>query len=109
MMMAGREVALEDLLGRVVRTAAGRPVGRIEDLRVEPDGVDYVVREIVLGELGLGAWFFGMAAQLPTFRALGLGKRYRLRAIPWQWIDLSDVEHPRFVGEDGKVGKVGRT
>jgi hypothetical protein len=98
MIMANREVQLEDLLGRLVRTAAGRPVGIIEDLTAEPEGDDYVVRNVILGELGLRARLFGMAAQLPTFRALGLGRHYRIRAIPWEWLDLSDPERPKFVG-----------
>jgi sporulation protein YlmC with PRC-barrel domain len=97
-MMADREVRLEDLLGRVVRTAAGRPVGRIDDLRAEPEGDDYVVRDVILGELGLRARLFGMAAQLPTLQALGLGRGYRTRAIPWEWLDFSDPERPRFLG-----------
>jgi sporulation protein YlmC with PRC-barrel domain len=98
-MIAVREVALEQLLGRVVRSAAGRPVGRIEDLRVEPDGDDYVVSEVILGELGFRARLLGIAAQLPTFAAVGLGRRYRTRSIPWQWLDLTDPERPQFRSE----------
>jgi hypothetical protein len=101
--MAGREIYLEDLLGRLVRTAAGRVVGRIEDVRAEPVGDDYLVREVVLGELGLRARLFGMAAQLPTLQALGLARRYRTRAIPWEWLDFSDPKHPRF--RDVEPGK----
>jgi hypothetical protein len=101
--MAGREIYLEDLLGRLVRTAGGRVAGRIEDVRAEPVGDDYLVREVVLGELGLRARLFGMAAQLPTLQALGLARRYRTRTIPWEWLDFSDPEHPRFRGvEPGK-------
>jgi hypothetical protein len=95
-MMADRELRLEDLLGRLVRTAAGTPVGRIEDLRVQPEGDDYVVRDVILGELGFLARLFGMAAELPTLKALGLGRHYRTRAIPWKWLDFSDPERPRF-------------
>jgi hypothetical protein len=94
--MADRELHVEDLLGRLVRTAAGRPVGYIEDLRAEPEGDDYVVRDVILGELGIRARLFGMAAQLPTFKALGLGRHYRTRAIPWEWLDFSDPDRPRF-------------
>ena len=97
--MADRELQLEDLLGRLVHTAAGRPVGRIEDLRVEPEGDDYVVQDVMLGELGLRARLFGMAAELPTLKALGLGRGYRTRAIPWEWLDFSDPERPRFRAE----------
>lgn len=95
--MAAREIALEDLLGRVVRTATGRPVARIDDVRAEPEGEEYVVREVVLSELGLRARLFGIASQLPTLRALGLAGPYRTRAVPWDWLDLSDPERPRFV------------
>ena len=98
--MAAREVRLEHLLGRVVRTASGRAVGRIEDLRAQPEGEDYVVTEVVLGELGFRAWLFSLTAQLPTFEALGLRRRSRIRAIPWRWLDLSDPEHPRFRGPE---------
>jgi hypothetical protein len=104
MIMAGREVRLEHLLGRVVRTAAGRAVGRIDDLRAEPDGEDYVVTDVVLGELGFRAWLFSLTAQLPTFQSLGLRQRSRVRAIPWRWIDLSDPEHPRFRGPEQEEG-----
>ena len=100
--MASREIRLEELLGRVVRTAAGRPVGRIEDLRAHPEGEDFVVREVVLGALGVRARLFDLAAQLPTLQALGLGGRYRTRAIPWHWLDLSDPERPRFKSGTGE-------
>jgi sporulation protein YlmC with PRC-barrel domain len=115
MVMGDREIGVHDLLGRVVRTAAGRPVGRIEDLRAEPEGEDYVVREVIIGELGLRARLFAMAAQLPTLRALGLVGVYRIRAIPWEWLDLSDPERPRFLKpeeweevEDGKKMEEGK-
>lgn len=96
MMMVVREVAVEQLLGRVVLSPGGRPVGRIEDLRAEPEGDEYVVTKVVIGELGWGAKLLGMAAQLPTFRFLGLKGPYRRRAVPWEWIDWTDWEHPRF-------------
>ena len=94
--MVHRELRVEQLLGKVVRSASGLPVGRIEDLRVRPEGEDYVVHEIILGELGWRASLMSMASQLPTFKALGLGGRYRTRAIPWGWLDFSDPENPRF-------------
>jgi sporulation protein YlmC with PRC-barrel domain len=110
MIMADREVRVEDLLGRLVRTAAGRPVGRIDDLRVEPEGEDYVVQEVILGELGLRARLFVMAAQLPTLKALGWKRafRTRTRAIPWEWLDFSDPERPRFRADRRMGGQADR-
>ena len=101
MMQPAREIRLEDLLGRVVRTAAGRPVGLIEEITAEPEGEEYVVRHVILGELGWRARLVSMMAQLPTFRALGLAGRYRTRAVPWEWLDFSDPAHPTFVKADG--------
>ena len=94
--MATREVPLEELLGRVVRSAAGRPIGVIQDLRAQPQGEEYVIREVLLGELGYRARLIGILRQLPTFRALGLGKPYWTRPIPWHWLDWSDPLNLRF-------------
>jgi hypothetical protein len=90
-----RELRVEDLIGKVVRNDFGRAVARIEDLRVEPDGEDYLVTEFLLGPLERLSRLLAFAGQLPTFRALGLGRRSQLRPIHWQWLDLSDPERPR--------------
>ena len=102
MITRSREIRLEELLGRVVRTVSGRPVGRIEEVTAEPEGEDYVVRHVILGDLGFRARLFSIAAQLPTFRSLGFGGRYRTRAIPWEWLDFSDSEYPRFIEAGGE-------
>jgi hypothetical protein len=39
----------------------------------------------------------GFAHQIPTLRALGLGRRPRIRRIPWAWLDLSDPDQPRLL------------
>ena len=102
MIVPAREINLEEILGRVVRTAAGRPVGRIDDVRVVPEGEDYVVREVILGELGLRARLYSFAGQLPTLLSVGVPGRYRTRAIPWEWLDFSDPEQPRFIEAGGE-------
>lgn len=93
-MSAPREVRFEDLVGRVVRNPRGRAIGRIEELRVEPDNGDYRVTEYVIGALERLPRLLGFLGQLPTFRALGVGRTLRRRRIPWHWIDLSDPMHP---------------
>ncbi len=54
--MSAREVQVEQLIGRRVRDAAGRPVGRIEELICEIElhehGRDYVVREFRIVTFG---------------------------------------------------------
>jgi len=98
--MSGGEIRLEEILGRVVRTAAGRPVGRIDDVIALPDGEDYVVKEVVVADLGLRARLYSMAAQLPTLKSLGIGGRLRIRTVPWDWLDFSDPHRPRFRGRE---------
>jgi hypothetical protein len=90
-----QDVRLEDLLGKVVRNDFGRAVARIEDLWVEPEGEDYVVTQFLLGPRERWPRLVAFAGQLPTFRALGLGRKSQLRPIPWHWLDLSDPERPR--------------
>jgi hypothetical protein len=96
MIMTHREIRFDELVSRVVRSAAGRPIGRIEDLRARPEGEDYVVHEVLIRDLAPMPKLLRLAAQLPTLRALGLLRHPRLRAIPWSWLDLTDPERPRF-------------
>jgi hypothetical protein len=83
----------------VVRSPPGRPIGRIEDVRVEPDGDDYLVTAFLLGPLELLPRLLAFAGELPTFRALGIGRQRRLRPMPWHWMDLTDPERPRLVSD----------
>jgi sporulation protein YlmC with PRC-barrel domain len=94
-MSAGREVRLERLLGRLVLDATGRPTGRIEDVEARPDGDAYVVTHVLLGPDGRLAQLLAGAYELPTLRGLGLGRKPRIRRVPWEWLDLSDPECPR--------------
>lgn len=96
-MTAAREVRLERLLGTLLVDAHGYPVGCIEDVEAEPAGDDYLVTNVVVGPHGRLARLLGAAHQLPTLRALGLGRRQRIRRVPWTWLDLSDPAHPRLL------------
>jgi hypothetical protein len=96
MIVPRREIRFDELVGRVVRSAAGRPIGRIEDLRARPEGEDYVVHEVLIRDLGPMPKLVSLAAQLPTLQALGLLRHPRRRAIPWSWLDLTNPERPRF-------------
>lgn len=91
------EIRLEDLLGKTVRNSHGRAIGRIEEVRVEPSGEDYLVTHFLIGPLELWPRVLAFIGELPTSRALGLGSQRRLRPIPWRWIDLGDPERPRLV------------
>jgi sporulation protein YlmC with PRC-barrel domain len=101
-MMAQRVVKFEDLVGKTVRNQHGRAIGRIEDLRIEPDGEDYLVAEFLIGPLERLPRLRAFIGQLPTFRVSGLGREPRVRPMPWHWIDLSDPEQPVLAAEEGK-------
>jgi sporulation protein YlmC with PRC-barrel domain len=92
--MASREVRFEDLVGRVVRNQHGRPIARIADVRVEPDGEDYLVTHFLLGPLERLPRIMAFAGEVPIIRHLGFGRERRLHPIPWQWLDLSDLKRP---------------
>jgi sporulation protein YlmC with PRC-barrel domain len=88
------ELRFEDLLGKTVRNSHGRPIGRIEDARVEPDGEDYRVTHFLVGPSERLARLWAFFAEVPTLRALGIGHARDLRPLPWHWFDLSDAERP---------------
>jgi sporulation protein YlmC with PRC-barrel domain len=105
--MPRRIVRLQRLLGRRVLDPAGRTVGRIEDLRVEPDGEDYVVTEFILGPPGRWSRFRGFLAQLPPLKLFGWGLG-RPQFIPWQQIDLSNIKTPRLRPPEKAAPAAGR-
>jgi hypothetical protein len=89
-----QRVRFEDLVGTVVWNAHGRPIGRIEDARMEPDGADYLITHFMIGPLGRVTRVRAFLGELPTLRGVGLGHERDLRPFPWHWFDLSDPERP---------------
>jgi hypothetical protein len=94
-MSAPEVIRLERLLGKRVVDAFGIPFGRIEDVAAEPHGDAYLVTHVLIGPDSRLAQLLASAHQLPTLRALGLGRKPRIRRLPWSWLDLSDPDHPR--------------
>ena len=97
--MSGRTVALSDLLGRTVRDADGRKIGRIEELNaeisLERGRNDYVVMHFSVGLFKpLDAIATGNFVQ-QLVRRVTRATGYRRYEIPWDWMDLSDPAHPR--------------
>lgn len=97
--MSPRTVALDDLVGRVVRDADGRRIGRIEELEaeivLERGGNDYVVTRFGVGHWGaFDAIATGRIVQ-QLVRRITRATSYVHYEIPWDWMDLTDIEHPR--------------
>lgn len=94
--MSTREIRLHHLVGRRVRDADDRPLGRLEELRAEIELYDggnaYVVVEFHVGIYGLFEALAGGRFARTAFRRLGIADRY---VVPWEWLDLSDPARPR--------------
>jgi sporulation protein YlmC with PRC-barrel domain len=98
----GRELRFEDLIGKTVRNSYGRPIGRIEDARIQPDGDDYVVSHFLLGPVERMPRVKAFFGELPTFRAFGIGSHRELRALSWEWFDLKDPDHPILITPEAR-------
>jgi hypothetical protein len=84
----GREVYLDELLGRVVVAGNNRRIGRIEEFHAEQRGDEFRITEFVIGSAGL------MDRLDLGVRALFGKARSGKTARPDQ-IDISDPLHPR--------------
>ena len=91
---AVREVHIEQLIGRKVRDADGRKIGRIEELLAEWQGTDLVVIEVHVGPGALLERLIDLATLIPYSGTVQRQLRH-LRRIPWHQLDLSDPDHPR--------------
>jgi hypothetical protein len=82
-----RFVRVEDLVGRRVRDARGRSVGRIEEIRAErrADGT----HEVVEYHLGTAA----LLERLAIVRRL-LGRTPQMLVVRWDQLDLRHPEAP---------------
>ena len=87
--MMRRRLRLDRLIGRRVLTANNRPLGRLEECRVERRGGAWVISAWVVGPAGL-LERLGLAARLIV--GLSRGSSYVIR---WDQLDLSDPERPR--------------
>ena len=95
--MAARELHLETLFGKPVLDSAGRSIGRLEEVRAEQSGDDWVVQDYLVGGAALlerlSAWDIGLA----LVRLLGARRAHSYTGyiVPWDKLDLADPERPR--------------
>ena len=105
--MSARTVALSDLLGRAVRDADGRKIGRIEELHaeiaLEQGSSSYVVTRFSVGRFQpFDVIATGNFVQQLIRRVARL-TGYRLYEIPWDWMDLGDPAHPRVLRREAEL------
>ena len=107
--MSTRTVSLDDLVGRVVHDADGKRIGRIDELKaeivLEHGGNEYVVTWFGVGRWGpfdaIASGHFVQQLVRRITRAVG----YVHYDIPWDWMDLTDVAHPRVMRAEGELRK----
>jgi len=87
--VSAREVKVEQLVGRIVRDAAGHRVGRLAEIVAKKDGAELVVSGYIVGPV---AWIHRFAVAGLGLRMRGLGQVYR---VEWDQMDLSDPRQPR--------------
>jgi hypothetical protein len=95
--MVQQEVQIQSLLNRRVIALNGRRIGRLEEIRIEQRGEEYVVSEYLVGTFAmferLAAWSIGRAV-LQVLRLTCKDRGYRVR---WDQLDISDPIHPRLL------------
>ncbi|MBH8565569.1 hypothetical protein I8748_25920 [Nostoc sp. CENA67] len=95
--MTTREVHLELLLGKSVLDLTGKAIGRIEEVRAEQQGREWIVTEYLIGYAAtlerLSAWTIG----LKILHLLGAYKIHGSYRVPWDKLDLTDPDKPRLL------------
>ncbi len=93
--MITHEIHLELLLGRRVLDSTGKTVGRIEEVRAQQQGDEWVVHEYLIGYAALlerlSAWTIGLGI-LHLLGARNIHGGYR---VPWEQLDLANPQQPR--------------
>lgn len=93
--MDSHELHLELLLGRCVYDATGDRVGRIQEVRAEQQGGEWVISEYEIGIAGAVERFSAWGIGIKLLRLFGAKHRVEGYSIPWDKIDLSEPDRPR--------------
>jgi sporulation protein YlmC with PRC-barrel domain len=88
------EIRLELLIGRKVHDVNGEKVGRIEEIRGEKRGQDFLVEAYLVGASALIQRLAAWTLVRPIRGVLGRSV-YSMYRIPWEDLDLSDPHKPR--------------
>lgn len=93
--MATHEIHLELLLGKPVFDAEDYRIGRIEEVRVEQQGDEWVIQEYLVGSIAilerLSAWSLGLS----LLHLMGARKIHGGYRVPWDKLDLENLDRPR--------------
>ena len=93
--MATCEIHLELLLGKQVLDSTGKAVGRIEEVRAQQQGDEWVIQEYLVGSAALLERFSAWTIGLGILHLLGARKIHGGYRVPWDKLDLANPEQPR--------------
>src|SRR2546430_17675640 len=93
--MATRRVRLHRLLNHKVVDSAGRPAGRVGEVRAVVRDGQCLVEEYLLGRGGLLDRLSVPGISLAALTALGARSAHDARHVPWDQMDLTDPHRPR--------------
>jgi sporulation protein YlmC with PRC-barrel domain len=88
--VAVKTIHLELLLGRRVLDGEGKSIGRIEEIRAESKGDDFVVTEYHVGPPAMLERLSASAIGGAILEFLRLRDRGKGRLIPWDKLDVTD-------------------
>jgi len=95
--MAHSEIHLELLLSTSVIDPNGQSVGRIEEVRVERLGDEWIVQEYLIGPAAILERLSAHTIGLKILHLLGARKIYSGYRVPWDKLDLTDPLKPRLL------------
>lgn len=91
------EIHLELLLKKPVLDSTGEAIGRIQEVRAEKQGSQWVVKEYLLGTAALLERLSAHTIALRILQLFGASKIPGSYSIPWDKLDLTDPEKPRLL------------
>ncbi len=93
--MKSQEVHLELLLSKKVVDSTGKSAGRIHEIHAEKQGSEWLVKEYVIGIAGLLERLSILNVGLEILQRLGARQTQGGYIVPWDKLDLTDLEKPR--------------
>jgi sporulation protein YlmC with PRC-barrel domain len=88
------DVNIEFLLGKKVRDSQGNKVGRIEEFRVTETDKACLLDGYLIGTSALVDRLSAWTLVRPIARLLRNRRLLTVYEVPWQDMDLSDLDHP---------------
>ena len=95
--MQKQEVNLELLVGRRVFGLNGKSIGHLEEIRAELVEGECLVTEYLVGAYAVVERLAALSIGRAILKLLGATKKHEGYRVPWDKLDLTDLERPRLL------------